>query len=92
MDCVQIWYRDRNHRDQGSFQKWTYYVNKHGHQAAIFENAVRAITNDHQDGFVHIWYRDRTHGEKGSFRNWAYYVIKHGHQAAIFAKCCPGYN
>ena len=51
IDFVEIWYRDRTYREKGSFQKWHSYVNKHGHQAAIFENAVRAITNEHLDGF-----------------------------------------
>ena len=51
MDIVQIWYRDRTYKEEGSFRKWACCVNKHGRQAAIFENAVRTITNERLDGF-----------------------------------------
>ena len=51
MGFAQIWYRDRNVREEGSFRKWACYVNKHDRQAAIFENAVQAITNEHLNGF-----------------------------------------
>ena len=45
MDFVQIWYRDRTYKEEGSFRKWASYVKN-----MAVEDAFLVIINEHLHG------------------------------------------